>query len=199
MALHKAKATITGVRPILFHGFSVDTISLEKKEKSGVAGNDPSEWKRSVSFVPETRQLYVDSSYIFGCLRDGGKHLKVGRGTFQSKVASTLMVLNEMVLLDRFLPEEDALTQDKTAPVYLDIRSVKNPATKGRNVRYRVAASSGWQASFEIEWEATIVNRDQMLSILHDAGRFSGIGDGRSIGFGRFDVHSFELISAGKH
>lgn len=46
--LLKATATIVGKRPILFHSFSVDSISLEKKERTGVAGNDPEEWKRSV-------------------------------------------------------------------------------------------------------------------------------------------------------
>lgn len=187
-----ARITITGKRPILFHSFSVDTISLEKKERTGVAGNDPEEWKRSVLKTKEG-QLYVDSTYIFGCLRDGGRHIKEGRASLQAKIASTLLVLDEIILLDRFLPREEELTQDKTQPVYLDIRSVKNPNTKGRNVRYRIAASPGWKASFQIEWEGTVVARKQMESALISAGDFVGLGDGRSIGFGRFRVEKFEL------
>lgn len=179
MAMLQAKISIIGKRPILFHSFSVDSIPLEKKERTGVAGNDPEEWKRSVLKTHEN-QLYVDSSYIFGCLRDGGKHIKSGRGSIQPKVASTLIVLDEQVLLDRFVPSESELTQDKTQPVYLDVRSVKNPATKGRNVRYRIAAASGWQASFTIEWEGTIVSRGEMQSVLSSAGSFVGLGDGRS-------------------
>ncbi len=192
MSILKAKVEIVGKRPILFHSFSVDSIPLGKKERSGVAGNDPEEWKRSVLRTKEG-QLYVDSSYIFGCLRDGGKHIKSGRGSIQAKVSSTLIVIDEMILLDRFVPDEESLTQDKTQPVYLDIRSVRNPATKGRNVRYRIAASPGWKASFEIEWENTIVSRGEMQSALDSAGSFVGLGDGRSIGFGRFTVESFEI------
>lgn len=193
MSLLKAVVTITGKRPILFHSFSVDSIPLEKKERTGVAGNDPEEWKRSVLHTKDG-QLYVNASYIFGCLRDGGKHIKSGRGSIQAKVASTLVVLDEVILLDRFLPPEGELSQDKTAPVYLDVRSVKNPSTKGRNVRYRIAASTGWKSTFHLEWENTIVSRNEMQSALNSAGSFVGLGDGRSIGFGRFCVNQFEIV-----
>lgn len=192
MAILKATITIQGERPILFHGFSVDSIPLGKKEQTGVAGNDPEEWKRSVLKTADN-QLYVTSSYIFGCLRDGGKHIKSGRGNIQSKIASTLVVQDEIILLDRFVPPEAKLPRENTAPVYLDVRSVKNPATKGRNVRYRIAASPGWKTTFSIEWENTVVSRDEMRSALESAGSLVGLGDGRSIGMGRFKVESFEI------
>ncbi|NNM43147.1 MAG: hypothetical protein HKM07_02245 [Chlamydiae bacterium] len=103
----KAQITICGKRAILFHSFFVDALSLEKKERSGVAGNDPQEWKRTVLKTKEN-QLYVDPSYIFGCLRDGGKHIRPGRAILQVKIASTLLVVDEIILLDRFLPKEYA-------------------------------------------------------------------------------------------
>jgi hypothetical protein len=190
--LLKAKISIKGKRPILFHSFSNDSISLVKKETTGVPGNDPQEWKRTVLKTKEN-QLYLEPTYIFGCLREGGKYLKSGRGTFQSKIASTLTVLDEIILLDRFLPEEDKLTQDKSLPVYLDVRSVKNPSTKGRNVRYRIAANSGWGAIFNIIWEGTIVSREHMEECVINAGSFVGLGDARSIGFGRFEVEKFSV------
>lgn len=192
MAILKARITIVGKRPILFNSFSVDSIPLGKRETTGVAGNDPEEWKRSV-LKTKDNQLFIESSYIFGCLRDGGKHIKSGRGTLQAKIASTLIVLDETILLDRFIPSENNLTQDTTEPVYLDVRSVKNPNTKGRNIRYRIAASPGWKASFQIEWENTIISRGEMHSALISSGSFSGLGDGRSIGFGRFTVEAFEI------
>lgn len=195
MGILKATIKIAGKRPMLFHSFSVDSIALEKKERTGVAGNDPEEWKRSVLKNKEN-QLYVDSTYIFGCLRDGGKHIKSGRGSIQAKIASTLVVLDETILLDRFLPPEDQLTQEKTEPVYLDVRSVKNPTTKGRNVRYRVAACPGWKATFQIEWEGTVVSRGEMKAAMESAGSFVGLGDGRSIGFGRFTVEQFDIEEA---
>ncbi len=77
--------------------------------------------------------------------------------------------------------------------MYLDIRSVKNPATRARNVRYRVAASPGWKTRFTILWDMTIVGRNEMEAVVRDAGMFAGLGDGRQIGFGRFSVERFEV------
>lgn len=116
-----------------------------------------------------------------------------------ANVAATLQVLDDFILLDRYFPSFpnghafDALTvesppNDLTAPVYLDICGVRNPATKARNVRYRVAASTGWKTFFTLLWDKTIVSRSEMEAVLIDAGRLVGLGDGRSVGYGRFEI-----------
>lgn len=186
----EAAVIVRGTRPLFWHRFGPDALPLEKREKTGVAGNDPEEWKRTV-LVTKEGQLYLEPSYAFGCLRDAAKFTKKGKGSIQALVAATLQVLDDRILVDRRLPEN--LTTDDTEPVYLDIRSVRNPATRARNVRYRVAASSGWTASFRILWDGSIVSRGEMNAVLIDAGRLVGLGDGRSIGFGRFEVVSFDV------
>lgn len=191
----QAEVKITGTRPLFWHAFGPDAIPLEKQERTGVAGNDPEEWRRTV-LMTEDRQLYVDSTYIFGMLRDAARHTKNGRGSIQSNLVATLQTLDDRVLVDRWLPADGDPPRDPTQPVYIDVRSVKNPATKGRNVRYRVAASTGWQVTFHILWDKTIVNRQQMEAVCIDAGRLVGLGDGRSVGFGRFSVISFEVSDA---
>lgn len=188
-----ATVSIKGMRPLFWHAFGPDAIPLEKREKSGVPGNDPFEWKKTVLALP-SGQLYLHASYVFGCIRDGAKYTARKRGTIQPFVSATLQVADDMVLVDRFM--SDPLPTDPTQPVYLDIRSVKNPATKGRNVRYRVAASTGWMTTFNIFWDKTIVSRGEMEAAITDAGRFCGIGDGRNIGFGRFTVESFNAQDA---
>lgn len=193
-----AEVEVTGTRPLLWHRFGPDTIPASgKKERQGVAGNDPSEWQRSVLLTKE-RQLYLEPSYIFGCLRDGAKHTPRKRGTLQPFVAATLQITDERVLVDRFLPEntEDFLSHTPDDLVYLDVRSVKNPATRARNVRYRVAASAGWKTRFTIMWDITVVSRGEMEAVVRDAGQFAGLGDGRSIGFGRFAVEGFNVAEA---
>jgi hypothetical protein len=42
-------------------------------------------------------------------------------------------------------------------------------------------------------WDKTIVASNQMEASVIDAGRFAGLGDGRAIGFGRFEVVNFEV------
>lgn len=191
----KARVSIKGTRALLQHRFGPEALPLEKGERTGVAGNDPTEWKRTCMVTPEG-QLYVDGAYIFSMLRDAAKHTKKGKGSIQALVAATLQVSNEVILLNRWLPKDAEPTNDKTQLVYVDICGVKNPATKGRNVRYRLAASAGWEASFEISWDKTIISRDQMRAVVNDAGILVGLADGRSVGYGRFTVEAFQELNA---
>ena len=184
-----ARISIRGIRPILWHAFGPDSIPLEKQERTGVAGHDPEEWRKTV-LMTEARQLYVLPTYIFGCLRDGAKYTKRSKGSIQPALAATLQVTDDVILVDRFVPPEP-ITRDRMQPVYMDISSVRNHSTKARNVRYRVAAATGWSLTFGILWDKTVVSRGELEAVARDAGQLTGLGDGRSIGFGRFAVESF--------
>ncbi len=191
-----ATVTVRGVRPLLWHHFSEDALPLEKTEKEGVAGNDPNEWRRTV-LATKLRQLYVEPSYIFGCLREAAKYTRKGRFSIQPSVAATLQVEDNRILVDRFMPKGD-LTTNREKPVYLDVRGVKNPVTRGRNIRYRVAAGPGWKMTFHVTWDKTIVSRNEMNAIAIDAGRLVGVGSGRAIGMGRFALTSFKVRGGGE-
>lgn len=146
--------------------------------------------------VTRDGQLYIRGTYVFASLRDAAKHTKKGKGSIQSLLAATLQVEDERVLLDRWMPQGEDPKPDPTQPVYLDITGVRNPSTKARNVRYRLAAAAGWKASFTLFWDKTIVSRDQLRAVLNDAGALVGLADGRSVGYGRFDVLRFEVLDA---
>ena len=182
-----ATVTIKGTRPFLWHAFGPDSIPLEKGERSGVAGNDPTEWKKTVRRTKEG-QLYATPEQVFGTLVNAARYTKQGRGSIQSNVQATLQVTDAIVLMDRWL-RDDNPSIDYTEPVYLDVRSVVNPMTRGRNVRYRIAASPNWQLTFHLLWDKTIVSRTQMEAVIIDAGRLVGIGSGR-----RFELVEF-LVS----
>lgn len=194
----EAKVTVKGIRPMLWHIFGPNSIPLEKQERTGVAGNDPEEWRRTVAHTKDG-QLFIPGSYVFGTLRDGSKFTKKGKGSIQSVLTSTLQILDDRVLVDRYIPGfngslPETLPTDPDEPVYLDVRSVVNPSTRGRNVRYRVAASPGWMATFTLQWDKTIVSRNEMEAVCRDAGQLCGLGNGRKIGMGRFKIEQFEVI-----
>lgn len=200
----QAKVCIVGTRPLFWHRFGPEAIPLEKQEKTGVAGNDPEEWRKTV-MVTKDGQLYIEPTYVFATIREGAKYVKKGRGSIQPSVIATLQIVDNRVLVDRFMPgypngkiydvtKEQPPAQDSDEPVYLDVRMVRNPQTKAANIRYRVVASPGWHCEFTIEWDKTIVSRSEMESTLIDAGKLVGIGNGRKIGMGRFDVESFDVI-----
>lgn len=189
-----AKVEIVGTRALLWHHFGPDAIPLEKEEQHGVAGNNPAEWKKTV-LVTKQRQLYLEPTYIFAAIRDGARYTRKGRGSIQPVVSATLQILDDRILIDRFLPEEPVPT-DPEEPVYLDVRGVRNPSTKARNVRYRVAAGPGWKTQFSMIWDKTIVSRAEMEAAVRDAGILVGISNGRGVGFGRFEIARFEVQGA---
>lgn len=199
----QAKVTIRGIRPLFWHKFGRDSIPLEKMEKSGVAGNDPEEWRKTV-MVTKEGQLYLEPTYAFSTICAGSKYTKKGRGSIQTSMNATLQVIDNRIFVDRWMPGypnghvydpkiADPPPEDLDAPVYLDVRAVVNPQTKGRNVRYRVVASPGWTCSFTIEWDKTIVSRGEMESSIIDAGKLVGIGNARKIGMGRFVIEVFDV------
>ena len=194
--LIEAAVTIRGTRPFLWHHFGPEAIPLQRQEHQGVAGNNPHEWLTTVCMTAE-RQLFIPNTYLFGCIRDAAAYIKRGR-RFQLEVTSTLQIFDDSVLVaDRFVPEQPTHVYEGKQPnalpeVYVYVTGVRNPATGARNIRYRIASTPGWQCSFKLLWDKTVVSRELMQSICLDAGRLVGLGDGRRIGFGRFDVQCFE-------
>lgn len=193
MSVVYGKVKIIGTNQLMINVFMVEKLSLERKERTGVAGNDPEEWKRSYT-ATEKGQLYVNPSYIFGCLREAAKHTKSGRGSLQPKISATLQIMNDKILFNRNMPKNLKLSTNENDPVFLDIRGVRSLRTRARNIRYRVSLSKDWETEFEILWDNTLVSTSQMEAILNDAGMLVGLADGREIGFGRFTVESFNAI-----
>lgn len=175
---------IVGESPFLFHAFRESALD-RKKPKSGTTGVDPSEWKETV-VMTEDRDLYCPNSYLFGAMKGAGKYSKIGRGNIVAYVASTLKIKQDKIFFGLKCPEEPV--RDETQEVYLDVRSVVNPMTKGRNLRFRVALKAGWALKFTAEWDTTVLSEETMDRIVKDAGTMVGIGCGRSIGFGRFKM-----------
>lgn len=192
----QADVLIRGIRPLLWNHLQPSESFGKRRERGGTAGNDPTEWQRNV-LITDDRQLYLLPTHIFGCLRDAAKYTKRGRSSLISPIASTLQVQNRRILVDRYLPQEPIRASEEIEQdVYIFMSVVKNVATRGRNIRYRVAAAPGWQCSFTLLWDKTIVSRQEMEAVAIDAGKLVGLADGRSIGYGRFEVTQFHIQSS---
>lgn len=185
-----ATVNVIGTRPLLFHSFNVESVTSISKVKEGSAGNNPNEWKKT--FFEKGNQLYLPGTYWSSVLKDGSRHTKAGRGSIQKSFVSCMIVKTDISLLNRYICDgwqemsSEQMTKDASQPVYLDIRGVMNPNSKGRNVRYRIACSEGWKCQFSFSFDDTIVSTAQVKKIVEDSGKMSGIGDGRTLGYGRF-------------
>lgn len=181
---------IEGVKPLLINTFPIETLS-PSKSKSGSTGNDEESWKKT-ALMDADRHLFIYNTYILGSITAGGKQIKVGKGNLSKKVGATLEVVEDQIIIkNRVVPPDDQLLKKADEEVYLDVRSVVNPMTKGRNIRYRIAAKAGWKASCTISWDDRAASKEEMKSCIENAGLFEGLGDGRKIGFGRFKLNSY--------
>jgi hypothetical protein len=202
-----AKVEIVGKRSLFLHPFGEDSIPQERQEQTGVAGNDPWTWGKTTPCTSEG-QLFILPTQVFASIREGGSHIKVKGGNLKKLIIATLEIVDEIILIDRFLPPAalefvqsrgrngnplEVLTRDITQPVYLDVRGGKNPSTRKGMVIYRVACCPRWHISFTLQWDKTVVATAQMHAALIDAGNLEGIGNARKIGKGRFDVVSFQV------
>lgn len=184
----KARIRVEGIKPILIQAFPIQALS----EKNSRGGEEV--WQNTVT-MDQNRQLYIPGINFKNSIAAGGKEIKQGRGSIFKKVESTLEVEETKILFeDLFVPEEQNLLKLDTEPVYLDVRAVVNPTTKGRNIRYRIAARPGWRCSFHITWDDYLCSKEQIKMCAENAGAFQGVGDGRKIGFGRYKILSYEII-----
>lgn len=190
----------TGKKPYLFHRFNIETITnQQKKPKEGSSGNNPSEWKETAH--TDGTKLYIPGFYIHSAITAGAKFVKIGRGTVSKHVSSALNILDEKIFfINRELPKpileltNEEMSQDSNSPIFLDIRGVSNPNTKGKNIRYRLGLSSGWKIKVNFEWDDTIISKDQMKASIEALGKLVGLSNGRTLGYGRFDVEEFTII-----
>lgn len=200
--------TIRGTRPLWQHQFGPDALPLTPREKTGVAGNDPDEWRRTC-MIDRNGRPYLHSTYLFAVVRGGGRYIKKGRSNIMTSIAATLQIMEDPIFIhNRFWPGYETINkrdfnpktavappQDPTQPLYLDVRGVRNPSTKARNIRYRIALAPGWETTFTIQFDRSIVSRTQMHSAIIQAGELVGIGNGRTIGMGRFEVITFTQLT----
>ncbi|MFB5619506.1 MAG: hypothetical protein ACE5RC_00035 [Nitrosopumilus sp.] len=196
--MKKIAIEIEGVKPFLFHKFNIESLQQLSKVKSGSAGNDPEEWK--ISFFHNNGKLYIPSSYLNSALKNGAVNTKAGRGTLQKSWISAVQVEEEIIYFNREMFENweetpaDKIPVDPLNPVYVDIRMVANPNTKGRNVRYRVALASAWTLKFHLDVDDEILSVAQVKKVVIDTGKLQGIADGRTLGYGRYKLNEFEII-----
>lgn len=197
--MKNAKFLIIGRKPCLQHKFNLDVLTNTSKPKEGTAGNNPNEWR--VTCWSDGKKLYIPSNYLFSCFVSGGKHVKVGRGTISKNLAGTLEIVGEKNYFEnRELPKDmddlsiEDIGTDSSKNVYVDVRMVANPNTKGRNIRYRVAIKEGWEVNCEIVWDDSVISPDQMQFAIEASGKFVGLSDDRAIGGGRFTIEEYRLI-----
>lgn len=121
---------------------------------------------------------YMPGQNLLMAIVDGGKFSKLGTAILRS-----VQILEDRVPLQYEGPRTVQALWDKG---FYDLRSVGVQAK--RTMRCR-ACFEKWSLAVEFFYDDSMVNRDQLVSALEAAGKYSGLGDYRPL-FGRFKVEA---------
>lgn len=184
--LNTIKVKITGIRPLLMHSDKLANPldPLTKAHKSLTSNRKKTDEDHEAIAKSEwLASLYIDDSgpglpdhVIEGCLLAGAAYKKL-----KKHMKSCVEVLTKMAPLEYDGPKTPERLWDAG---FYDARSVV--ITGKRIMRYRPIFRK-WAATFEIAYDPDLVNKDDVIRALEDAGARAGIGDYRPK-FGRFTV-----------
>jgi len=171
MAMQKVTVSVKGISPLLMHKFPLVPVeSVEKKPPQEQAELAAYRWTDGLLFIPGSN---IQRGLVAAATFSKGK----GRASLQKEVAACMMVSPEVVSLN-------------TKTFTLDSRPIVVPATKGRVLRHRPRLDE-WQATFDVEWDDTLLRESQVRKIVDDLGQRVGLLDfrpERKGPFGRFMV-----------
>jgi hypothetical protein len=181
---------IESISPMLHHGSQ--NVGMEKeslKKKGGIAlMGDPEEWKKTIYFDEEIG-VYMPAISLEASFVNAAKQFKIsGRTTATKYFKSGVFIMDEK--LDFTVNGKKIKSLDE---VEVDKRTVKNPSTKGRNVRYR-AIFKKWQSHFKVLLSADdFISNELLKEVIEFAGMYIGVGDYRPR-FGRYKITSFKEV-----
>jgi len=167
--------TIEGISPLLMHAFPLMPIEgLEKKP--------PEEQARLALYQDEQGKPYIPGENVYRAFVSGAKYVKGKRGaSLATVVAASVGVSPARLYLDGCRWQVDA-------------RPVRIKATQGTVVRYRPRFDA-WSVSFTIDYDETLLKREELHRIVESTGARVGMLDfrpERKGPFGRFMVTEFK-------
>ena len=168
--------TIEGISPLLMHAYPLQPIEgLDKKSSKEQA-------EHAAYRCPDTGELFIPGVSVQRALVAGAAYSKgKGRASLAKPVAACVIIGSERLTLG-------------TKEYVVDSRAVVIPSTKGRIVRHRPRLDK-WRASFDVDFDDTLLTADQLRRVVDDTGKNVGILDFRPEHkgpFGRFMVVSWK-------
>lgn len=171
---------IIGTSPLLMHRYDVESV----KGKGRAAKNSAEKKTDDVEsyLYRDGKQIGIPGRHFHACLREAARRIPdptSPRKSARDLVAAGIKVEPFMAQLGKttwdYLDEQRAVVQRAAIP------------------RIRPAFREGWSVTFTVLVLAPeYISEAWLQDLTHRAGRFQGLLDGRSIGYGLFRVVSFQ-------
>lgn len=185
--MKKLIVKIKGTAPILFNnGDQVNPFNplmIEKKRYTSKKVKTEAdlkiisdlEWKASL-YIDEKGGIIIPALNFEASIRNGAKKSKLGK-----QIQAGLMVDNDASLIYNGSKELTELINDRNYSFIIPVRIQQKKVTKTR------AMFKEWSAQFTVSYNESILNKDQVIKSIEDAGMYCGLGDWLPR-FGRFDI-----------
>jgi len=171
--MFRVKVKIKGTTPLLMNKWN---------QELAEARTDRPEFAEKRLYKNDKGEIVVPAEWIERAIMKVAKDFKVEG---QRKITYALLLPGNVIIRPEFIKIEPQKW-------VIDARTVVIPSTGGRVMRYRPKFEN-WSLEFSIDVIDERIKPETLQKILVDAGRRVGIGDGRSIGFGRFMIEKYEV------
>lgn len=184
------KTTWTGIRPLILHNGRLadplDPHSRALKEISGKRKKTDADHEQMARiefegglYFDDEAGPFMPSDCLEACIQAGAKKSRIGKD-----VAAVVFVQDDVVKIDYEGPRTvEGMWKDRE-------RFVMRKACKvaqAKIMRTRPMIPTGWQLTFTLEFDESIVNEANLRRAMVDAGALCGLCDWRPR-FGRFTV-----------
>lgn len=184
---------ITGIRPLVMNNGAkadrlnetmaeIKKITAKGSKKMTTADHDERdrlEWLAGLYWSDALGGIAIPSDNIERCVQEGAKKSRLGKDF----AAAVLMTETEAEVMHpmRGKPRTELYAN----PGYTMRKGVK--VQLARIIRIRPMVPSKWTIVFHLEFDVTIINQQQVIDAVVNAGALVGLGDWRPK-FGRFTV-----------
>jgi hypothetical protein len=197
------KTTWTGIRPLLMtnpqtvklsNAYAIANRDLsnrlkaarKKQDESMILALEPqqirNDWESSIFWDDTAGHFFIPDTQIVACIRQGAQAGKKGKDVERA----VLMTETEAVVVNTVAHNSlDAYFND---PAFRMECPAKLPPKTGSLVwKTRAMMPTGWQITFNLEYDETIIAKKALVDAMENAGRLCGLGGWRPK-FGRFLV-----------
>lgn len=197
MALEIAEVEIVGLAPLLMHKYVMgESISDPKKKpiKDAEYWEKISQEWRQTAYWDDKIGLYIPSDAVEACMKNGGKSVKIGRGTATKSVEAGVNIHSEFLKIPVITPDgEEVKSLDDIEDLeWILVKPVRVPPRTGARIeRKRVQIPVGWKAKFKVIVNTDVITRNTFETVLRNAGMTAGLLNWRPK-YGRFDVENIK-------
>lgn len=192
--MKKLHVTMNGTSPLIMHSPKcvnpLHPISIEmkkltskrKKTEEDLKNISDLEWEAGV-YWEDSIGLYVPNECISKSLLEGAKMNKNG-----SAISKYVFVVDPMIPLDIGEPQD--YNKMKVDNRFRDVRSVV--VSRARVLRTRPRMNV-WRCEFDMMFDENKIDIDAIVLAFENSGKYLGLMDSRTLGYGRYAVSIDEV------